>query len=295
MKSDVTKKTHDKEKTMRHREWRRHRGWRGGITGPIILIGVGVIFLFHNLGAIPWGIGEIISRFWPVILILIGVDILFGIRFTRGSSSEQIFSEPVNGATMSEINIKTGINRLRIDDLADTNLLIEGNVILGANESFFKDLHRAGDTVYVKLNSHEDFFPWSGHWNFDRNWSLKLNREIPTRIKIHTGVGETNLNLAKIKMTDLDLNTGVGRTTLTLPERGQVQARIDGGVGEIYIVVPKGVAASIKVSTGIGAADIIGNYNHQGDLRVSPGFDTAENKVNLRIHGGVGRITVRET
>ena len=276
---------------------RRHREWRGGITGPLILIGLGVLFLLQNLG-FPLGIGEMISRFWPVILILIGVDILFGIRFHRGGftrdGNDQNFSEPVNGVTQADVDIRTGINRLRIEDLQDSNLLCEGNIILGGNERFSKDFHREGNTAYLRLNSRDDFFPWFNHWHFERNWNLRFNREIPTRLKIHTGVGEAEINLQKIKVTDLDLNTGVGRTTLTLPESGKVQARVEGGVGEIYIVIPKGMAASIKASTGIGSLDVGGNYTFQGDLRISPGFETAENRVNLRIHGGIGKITIRE-
>lgn len=52
------------------------RGSSGGRlpVGPIVLIGVGVLFLLDNLGLLP--IGEIL-RFWPLILIGIGVYSLY--------------------------------------------------------------------------------------------------------------------------------------------------------------------------------------------------------------------------
>lgn len=41
-------------------------------VGGIILIVIGVLFLLGNLGMIP-RFGELLYRYWPVILIAIGV------------------------------------------------------------------------------------------------------------------------------------------------------------------------------------------------------------------------------
>src|SRR5512138_3786033 len=52
---------------------------------PIVLIGAVVILLLYNLGMLrvdPW---PVLFRFWPVILIIIGVDIIFGRRGTAGA------------------------------------------------------------------------------------------------------------------------------------------------------------------------------------------------------------------
>jgi hypothetical protein len=42
--------------------------------GPVILIGIGVLFLLDNLGILP--LGEVL-RYWPLILIGIGVYSLY--------------------------------------------------------------------------------------------------------------------------------------------------------------------------------------------------------------------------
>ena len=44
----------------------------GQIIGPAILIAIGVLFLANNLGW-EWPIGEVISTFWPLILVGLGV------------------------------------------------------------------------------------------------------------------------------------------------------------------------------------------------------------------------------
>lgn len=60
-------------------EPRRRREHRS-LFWPVVFIGAGVIFLLDSVGAFPPGVSpwEVMFRYWPLILILIGVDILFG-------------------------------------------------------------------------------------------------------------------------------------------------------------------------------------------------------------------------
>ncbi|MFQ6054488.1 MAG: LiaI-LiaF-like domain-containing protein [Methanosarcinales archaeon] len=46
---------------------------RSGITFPLILITIGVIFLLNNFGFIPYDIWDL----WPLILIIIGLGMLY--------------------------------------------------------------------------------------------------------------------------------------------------------------------------------------------------------------------------
>ncbi|NIA03072.1 MAG: hypothetical protein GWP12_00820 [Nitrospirae bacterium] len=49
---------------------------RSGILGPLVLVIIGLLLLFNNIGLLPMGFWGTVWRFWPVILILIGLDIL---------------------------------------------------------------------------------------------------------------------------------------------------------------------------------------------------------------------------
>jgi len=51
---------------------------RPGFTGPLILITLGFLLLSNNLGLIPHGFFGMLWRFWPVLLILLGLDVLAG-------------------------------------------------------------------------------------------------------------------------------------------------------------------------------------------------------------------------
>ncbi len=49
----------------------------------IILIALGVLFLLQNLGIADVHIGELVRKWWPLILIVLGVSMLFRNGSTR--------------------------------------------------------------------------------------------------------------------------------------------------------------------------------------------------------------------
>ena len=53
---------------------------RGGGSGAwaVFLIAVGSILLLNNLGFLPWEIWSVLWQFWPVLLILAGIEIALG-------------------------------------------------------------------------------------------------------------------------------------------------------------------------------------------------------------------------
>lgn len=55
----------------------------GSPFGAFLLITVGLILLLNNFGVLPWSIWNIIWRFWPVVIIIAGLENIFG-RFLIG-------------------------------------------------------------------------------------------------------------------------------------------------------------------------------------------------------------------
>jgi len=49
--------------------------FRKSILGPIVLIVVGILFLLSNLGMLP-NIGHLFTKWWPLILVAVGVSLL---------------------------------------------------------------------------------------------------------------------------------------------------------------------------------------------------------------------------
>ena len=76
------------------------RGRRGGLFGPVILIGLGVVFLLNNLGILDWSVWEVIVRLWPVLLIAAGLDVLIGRRSALGSLLSLVLTLAVLGGAL---------------------------------------------------------------------------------------------------------------------------------------------------------------------------------------------------
>jgi hypothetical protein len=299
-----------------------NRERRGGLVGPAIVIALGVVLLLNNLGYLGWGVWDTLVSLWPVLLIAVGLDLLIGRRSILGSAlvvllmlaglgamiwwtgfwlpggmaiTSETISQPLGAAKQADIDIGMGAGRLTIGALSESDNLLEGTFAHSSGEQVLHDFSVTGDTATYKLRSQVAWiFPFRERRGERLEWNLLANRDIPLRMHIDTGAGQAALSLARLQVTDLDVNTGVGQVTLTLPQQGQVRARINGGVGETVVIIPAGMAARIEATTGLGQVNVIGNYQRDGKLSISPGYDSAVNRVDLAVSGGIGSITIRQ-
>jgi hypothetical protein len=44
----------------------------------VLLVLVGLIFLLNNLGLLPWSIWQALAQLWPALLVVLGLDLVFG-------------------------------------------------------------------------------------------------------------------------------------------------------------------------------------------------------------------------
>jgi len=56
----------------------RHKKHGGGILGGLVLVFLGVVFLLNNLGIVPSNVWNEVWKFWPVLLMLLGLRLLAG-------------------------------------------------------------------------------------------------------------------------------------------------------------------------------------------------------------------------
>jgi hypothetical protein len=59
-------------------EYTRPRRRGPSIVGPLILIVLGVVFLLNTMEVLPWNVWESLWRLWPLVLVLIGLELLLG-------------------------------------------------------------------------------------------------------------------------------------------------------------------------------------------------------------------------
>jgi hypothetical protein len=305
---------------MEERRYRR----RGGFAWPLILITLGVIFLLNNMGILSWNVWDVIWRLWPVLLIAIGLDILFGRRSALGSlvvlvlmialivgvvwyavtyspvvtgqalTTDRIVQE-LGGATSADVQFSFGAGSLRIGALKDSANLVEGTVVTGPGETVMRDWRVDSGVAHYRLHSEGiPFRSWWGWHSDNRTWSLDLSSSVPMSLRVDTGVGESQIDLSGLKVTNLNVSSGVGQTHVWLPAQGRVQAKVSGGVGQLIVTIPEGMAASLHASAGLGGLSVSSRFASRGGGEyVSSNYTTADDRVDLNISGGVGEVVVR--
>jgi len=119
-------------------------------------------------------------------------------------------------------------------------------------------------------------------------------------------VGELNLNLSDIQITDLSLDVGVGSVNINLPEPdgNRYEVTINGGVGDTNITLPEGVAVRLEASFGVGEVNvnynalerIDGNNDSDGSIDgiwETDDFSRADSAIIIVFDGGVGELNIR--
>jgi hypothetical protein len=274
------------------------------------------------MGLLSWGVWDALWSLWPVLLIAIGLDILFGRRsaigalialvlivallggavwfavtqasiFTGQALTTDRIAQELGGATAADVRINFGAGTLRIGALKDSGNLIEGTVATGPGETVTRDFHKDGDIAHFVLRSQGVPIMPFGPRKYNQSWMLDLSSSIPMALHVSTGVGESVLDLSDLKVTDLDVSSGVGQARLQLPAHGRVSAKVSGGIGQVIVTIPEGMAARIHASAGIGGVSVPGRFRHDGRDYVSDNYATADDRVDLNISGGIGEVVIR--
>ena len=289
------------------------------LVGPVILIGLGVIFLLNTMGLLAWSVWEVIFRLWPILLIAAGLEIILsrfsvwgsllalaltviifaGALWMLGPDMEtaqvvegEKVSQALGEATQAKVVIEPGIGALYIEALPESANLVEGVINVGKALKVNRRFAVAGKTATFTLNTESvTFSPFTG-WGNKWSWELGLAPEVPLGLEVGLGVGLADLDLAGLTVDDLEVSMGVGRIVVTLPDEGRCYAKIEGAIGETVVVIPAGMAARIRVDTGLTVHNLPDSYQQRGDVYTSPGYASAEDRVDLEVDQAIGKVTI---
>jgi N-terminal domain of toast_rack, DUF2154/Domain of unknown function (DUF5668) len=302
-------------------EYRRNR-YRGSITGAMILIAIGVVFLIANLhpNVDAWGI---LFRYWPLILIFIGVGKIFdSFIFRDGAGAPS--SDHVSGVAIAFIAlifvfglaIWTGHGRSN-EFLHDTHAVellgakdVTADIQMSAGELTVKggasrlldsdfryreeegkpsvDYSVSGDHGQLNITQEKEHLHLGTTHN---SWLLNFGGTEPLDVKLTMGAGQSDLNFRGLDLRHLDVNIGAGQMTLDLtgPRKSDLEVDIEGGVGSATIRLPKDVGVRVHASGGIGSIETDG-LKRDGDAYVNGAYGKSPTSIAIEIHGGIGEI-----
>lgn len=264
-------------------------------------------------------------RFWPLILVLLGLEIIVGrapawvsaliialtllavggliaYGFTTGAAlrrqtliSQKVY-QSLEDVASAQVKLTLGAGNVTLNALSDSPALLAGEVQYPAGSSVHQSFEAKGGQGLLRLEAEggaEWFLTWLGRQ--EMRWDLGLTPRIPLELEVESGVGKAQLDLRELQVERFLLNTGVGEVSVAFPAQvEETRATVEAGVGSITLIVPEGVAARISVDTGIGAVDVDQHrFPRSGDLYLSSHFEEAEHRLRLTLDGGIGKITVR--
>lgn len=293
---------------------------RHGLVGPILLIVVGIVLLLTQLGlwSLDWAD---LLRLWPLVLILIGLDIMLGHTRAGGSlllltgvvvvalavlliappvagrpAKDQVsYSYPAAGIESATVRLEVGAAELDLRPLYTSPNLFQADVEYDERRTRVDYSAEANNSrASITLRSETTQGVWLPFFQrFSEQWRVGLSPNVPLNLEVTAGVSTASLDLRNLHLNVLQLNAGVGDIHVRLPGRGDYRVNMDGGIGALNIEVPAEIEARIRLDGGIGSVNIDRRFERQGRYYVSEGYASAEQRVDIDIDGGLGSVTVR--
>lgn len=285
----------------------------------IFLLFLGIVFLLQTLNVLPWGLWGTLWRFWPILLIVVGLSILLrrynrwlvsvlilvlffaclGIAICQYESSlpagETIksFSAPLDNLERAQIQINFTAGSLTMGSLPATSPnFVEADSGM-KNGDMRTSFHRQDSEATLHLRTEQTNRRF---WDEDENsWEIRLTRNIPLTIDVKSAVGNLDLDLSELKVTELQMEIDAGNYIVNMPSSaGTTRAYIEADIANIEVTIPEGVAAKLKVDTDLSAFEVDeSRFPKKGDYYISPDFESAENRVELEIDCDIGRVQVK--
>jgi hypothetical protein len=251
---------------------------------PAIMVAIGLLLFVDLAGLAEIDAFGFISRWWPVILIAVGVLVLIGAVLPRQRGVEEHLEVASGGLASGEVVLKFGAGELEVGT-GTAGKLLTADLQGGAIRRDLGPGRIELETDYVQV------VPWFGE---QIRWRIGLAPDLPLTLRLEGGASRSTLDLAGTQVTSLVVKTGASSTRIVLPRRvDRCDVRIEAGAAQVTVEVPIGVAARIKSQMGLGSSTIDeARFPRTGDTWVSPDYDSAEHRAEISISGGVGSVRV---
>ncbi len=313
---------------------RMSRNHAPSLFWPIILIGAGVIFLLSNLGMLavePWWL---IWRLWPVLLIVIGLDILFGrhgilgavVSLTLGlvviggvitlliaapanpewlqppfnlTTSQTLLTKhiahPLNQVHSADLQIDLHGGSATVQAVDDSSNLIQGDVSYYGN--LVDTATVTNDRAVIRLANDDSIMSWFARRPGQPAWQVDLNSNVEYDARFLMGSGRYQLDLNKLNLKSLAIDVGSGSVALSLPN-GSYRADLHLSSGNATIRLPSDTATRVEYHVDSGSVNARGltqtGRDRHSGVYETAGLASASRSVTLVLDVNSGNITIQQ-
>lgn len=287
------------------------------IVSGIILIGLGIIFLLINMGYISENFIWKIFDLWPLVLILVGINIiskknpwisiatwvlLFGIVIAYGvmlekpddtfgvSQDKSIIYEKLDETVEGRLKLTLGGAEVKVKDTE--HYLMQADMKI---PDIKHDINYNGNHEKVNISLVSSKNRWRHFARIEENnYDLSLNKQIIWDMDVKMGAVSGTIDLSGLKVSDFDLDVGAGNLELLFGNLyDHTKVSIEGGATKIDITVPEGVGVKVRSQGGLSQTDLQGEgWTNKNHYYVTANYENAEKKIDLDITMGVGKVNV---
>ena len=258
-----------------------------------VFILFGGLMMLNTFGWLHFNIWRV---FWPSMVILLGIWVLWQAQMGGTALETENIAIPLDGAHQARVVIHHGAGELRLRSGVSPHNLLEGDFDGGVEQQ----IRRRDENLDVSLKvPHQGipfvFFPGIFNSGSRIAWDMRLNPDIPLALELHTGANDAHLDLSMVQVTELEIQTGASTTQVDLPAQAEfIRVKVSAGAASVVLNVPAGVAARVDVDGGLLGVDVdLARFPKAGNVYQSADYETAAQRVEININAGVGSISVQ--
>jgi hypothetical protein len=219
---------------------------RLSLIWPLLIIAVAALWMAQSLGVLPGPVIDLISRAWPILLVVVGLMLLLGRRVRFGNLASLILSTAIVGGVVF-VAYRQQSTRVATDN----------------HKTFTQAIDPQINTVNIVLTTLNTEIAISPELNttgmINADFTGSRASVLTSDFKVDGPAGTFTLN--ETQNSNLAPLEGLGRGKLTLslpatPSIQQVTLNITGHGGDIHIDPGSIAFTDVTVSTDAGAATV---------------------------------------
>lgn len=291
------------------------------VSNGLYILLFGFVFLWMSLGFIKWNMLFQILRLWPLLFIIVGLDLI--LRKTAISFLRVLIPIVVIGAVISLLYVaqdgnffqpriiekqKIGSDVVFPDKIADFNIdfysgklkigegqdeLVKADISMPKGESpilIYKKFDK--EDLYEILDSHISnyvFSPWDG----GHVWDFRLNKQVPIKLNINTYASTNEIDLSQLTISDFNLDANFSSNRIIIGKKtGNMSINASGS--SLTLEIPKNMGVGLKLEKMF----IEDNFETLGFTQgfkefKSPGYKDADNKVDIDLNLKFSKIEIK--
>jgi hypothetical protein len=286
-------------------------------------ITLGILFLSNSVFHANISLGSI-AKFWPVIPILLGANLLFEQHYVKAVTSGiaglflglvifSLFSHPWSCTNIQfsdsemrninftmpdnqkiknvELNLNAGAGSFSISD-GDSSLVKV--LSTDTHSRFAVDTTVTDSLLDISLKMKEIKATFGNDSTKNNGVGIKLNPRPVYTATVEIGAASANFDFSKLKVEELNLKMGAAALHLTLGQPlKESNVSVEAGASSIDLIIPKDAAVSIETDLALSNKNMGGLKETSHNNFESEGFESAKNKFVIKIEGGLSSLNVQ--